>query len=253
MKYSVLWNAISSSSGKRGSRNAAMRKAEKPGNLLSSHRRSENGVVLLMVLILSAVALAIMTALIYMITIGTQTSGMHKRYRSALEAGIAGSDVLAQVIQLRGDISSLSTLGTTTRTPATCTGTSINTGINYTGIQTKIMTSATGTTGTANWSGCDSFLKIDSSPTSTSYDLKFTLGSSPQYNVYAKIVDTVEGNTSGANSSGSNLNNKGVVATYGSGEISVMSIPYLYTIEIDAENTNPNSTERAKLQVLYQN
>jgi len=74
------------------------------------------------------------------------------------------------------------------------------------------------------------------------------LGASPYptYRVYAKIVDTVEGNTGGEEG----LLGKGVVYA-GSGEISVMKIPYLYTIEVDAENaTNPS--ERAKLSILYQ-
>jgi hypothetical protein len=248
-----LRNMINRSSMKRGPGNDVMESPDAPRGALSLQRKSENGVVLLMVLILSAIALAIMTALIYMITIGTQTSGMQKRYRTALEAGIAGSDVLAQVIEARGDISSLTALSPNITVPAACTGTSINSGVPYTGIQTKIMTSMTGTSGTANWSAsCNSYLKTD--PTnSTTYDLTFNVGNNPQYTVYAKIVDTVEGNTGGAHSSGSNLHSKGVVATYGSGEIEVMSIPYLYTIEIDAENASSSSKERAKLQVLYQN
>jgi hypothetical protein len=36
-----------------------------------------------------------------------------------------------------------------------------------------------------------------------------------------------------------------------SGEIRVMSYPYLYTIEVDAENT-ANPSERAKFSILYQ-
>jgi hypothetical protein len=246
----TFWNMLNSQSWKCGPGNTAMGKTGGPGNIAAARHKSENGVALIMVLILSAVALALMTALIYMTTIGTQTSGMQKRYHSALEAGIAGKDVLALVISQRGDISSLGTISAVDSTVfSTCTGTSINTGMTYTGIRAKIMTSTAG-----GWStGCNSYLKIEPA-TATSYDMKFTLGNNPQYIVYTKIVDVVEGNTSGSNSSGTNLNNKGVVSSSGGGgEIAVMSLPYLYTIEIDAENANAGSTERAKLQVLYQN
>jgi hypothetical protein len=44
----------------------------------------------------------------------------------------------------------------------------------------------------------------------------------------------------------------GVVNT-GSGEVTVSSIPYLYTIEeLAANQVNPSTTERAKISVLYQ-
>jgi hypothetical protein len=246
-----LWNRINSSSAASGLRNIEIKKADERRGAVSVYRKSERGVALLIVLILSAVALAIMTALIYMTTIGTQTSGMQKRYHSALEAGIAGKDVLTLVIQ-NGDTSTIGNLSPNVETSSLCTGTDINTGMSYTGIRAKLMTSTTGTTGTGWSSGCDTYLKIDPL-TPTSYDLRFTLGNNPQYTVYSKIVDVVKGNTSGSNSSGTNLNSKGVVATYGSGEIAVTTIPSLYTVEIDVENASSNSKERAKLQVLYQN
>jgi len=78
----------------------------------------------------------------------------------------------------------------------------------------------------------------------STYDLKFQLGS---YNVYAKIVDTIAGNTG----DDYGLTNKGVVSS-GSGELPVVSYPSQYTIEVEAENTALSSPERAKLSVLYQ-
>jgi hypothetical protein len=84
--------------------------------------------------------------------------------------------------------------------------------------------------------------------TSTTYDLRFDLGTSPYptYRVYAKIVDTVEGNSGGDEGL-----LKGGVVLVNTGEIAVLSIPYLYTIEVDAENRD-NPSERAKLSILYQ-
>jgi hypothetical protein len=66
------------------------------------------------------------------------------------------------------------------------------------------------------------------------------------YTVYGKIVDTVDGN------SGGDLGLiKGGVVNSNSGEVAVVSIPYLYTIELDVENA-ASRAERAKLSVLYQ-
>ncbi|OGR17386.1 MAG: hypothetical protein A2559_05370 [Deltaproteobacteria bacterium RIFOXYD2_FULL_66_9] len=76
-----------------------------------------------------------------------------------------------------------------------------------------------------------------------SYDVTVTLG---MYMVYTKIVDTVDGN-SGADEG---LLKTGVVNS-GSGEVTVVSVPYLYTIEVLSQSTS-NPTERSKLSVLYQ-
>ena len=59
-------------------------------------------------------------------------------------------------------------------------------------------------------------------------------------------MDTVEGNSGGDEGL-----IKGGVVSASSGEVTVQSKPYLYTIEIDAENPN-NRDERAKVSVLYQ-
>jgi hypothetical protein len=82
--------------------------------------------------------------------------------------------------------------------------------------------------------------------TPATYDMRFDLGTTPSltYRVYAKIVNTAEGN-SGLDEG---LGGKGVVST---GEITVVSKPYLYTLEVDAENLS-NPSERAKYSILYQ-
>jgi hypothetical protein len=209
---------------------------------------SEKGVVLVVVLVLCAVSLALMTALIYMITTGTRISGLQKRYKTAHEAGLGGAEVFYQVVALRGqdaDINSFTTtlnsygLSAVINKPSACTGT--NGGTNYTGIAAKIMTSS------ATWDiiGCNSSLAIDPAD-STSYDMKAEVGTTTKYNVYAKIVSTFDGN-SGADTG---LLNKGVVSS-NTGEVTVQSIPYLYTIEVVSENA-AKPDERAKLSILYQ-
>src|SRR4030043_1051567 len=92
-------------------------KSQKPLNLimrdikcgtfqnLHSKIRNEKGIALVMVLVLSAIVLIIMAGLIYMLTTGTQISGMQKKYKNASEAGIGGRDITYQLIGLRGDAS----------------------------------------------------------------------------------------------------------------------------------------------------
>lgn len=185
---------------------------------------SEKGIALVMILILAAIALAIMAGLIYMITAGTQISGMQKRYKTALDAGFGGADISYQLIGARGD--------------PLIPGITLTFNITSSCLTDKLNKS------TANWGGgCDKSMTISSS----SNDMYFDLGTSPNiYRVYSKIVDTVEGNSGGDEG----LLGKGVVSS-GSGEVTVVSRPYLYTIEVDAENRD-NASERAKLSILYQ-
>jgi len=188
---------------------------------------NEKGIALVMVLVLSVIALAIMAGLIYMITTGTQISGMQKRYKTALEAGLGGADITYQLIAARGD-------------PNIPLTNFLITASNVGGVDclTPKLNSPT-----SSWpAACSNSLTIDPN-TQATYDMRFDLGS---YRAYAKIADTVEGN-SGPDSG---LIKGGVVAA-NTGEINVMSMPYLYTIEVDAENPN-NSAERAKLSILYQ-
>jgi hypothetical protein len=191
-----------------------------------------------------------MTTLIYMITTGTRVSGLQKRYKTALEAGKGGADLFYQVIALRGEtsgqasfLSNINTFGlnsSVTSTSGGCSGTNGGTLYNTSVIQTKLMTSST------TWSsGCNSSLTIDPSDPN-SYDMKADLGTGPKYTVYAKIVAVSDGNSGGDEG----LFNKGVVSA-NTGEVSVMSIPFLYAVEVVSENAaNPN--ERAKLSILYQ-
>ncbi len=212
-----------------------------------SRIRSEEGAVLLIVIILSAIALLFMTTLIYMITVGTQATGMEKRYRTAHDAAFGGWEIMSQLLGTRGGaaaqsafISNLNnfSLNSSVSTTAGCTGT--GGGLPYQALAAKLMTPST------SWSGCNQTVTID--PTNAgSYDLVMTLGASPAYKVYGKVVNTVTGN-SGGDTSG--LIGSGVVSS-ASGEVSVVPRPYLYTIEMDAENAS-DPAERAKLSILYQ-
>lgn len=205
--------------------------------------KSEKGAALLIVMIFSAIALGMMAGLIYMITSGTQISGMGRRYKIALDAGMGGAEVSYQLIAARGnplDAALTGPLSLAITTPSgvggcSTLGTTACTAIGaYTGLATKLNLP------TSCWSGCNSSIAIDPI-TPTSYDMTFVLGS---YTVFGKIVDTAVGNSG----TDEGLLKDGTVNA--SGEITPMSLPYLYTVEIDAEGT-ANPSERAKLSVLY--
>lgn len=195
-------------------------------------RLNDRGIALVTVLVLSAIALIIMAGLIYIVTVGTQVSGIHKRYKTALEAAAGGADVTFQVIAARGNNPfdpTITALLSFERFNLDC-------------LLDKMRNA------TFNWPNCAGFsskatsLVIDPLD-SQSYDLRFDLGS---YRVYAKIVDTVEGNSGGDEGL-----IKGGVVESNPGEVAVMPIPYLYTIEILSQRID-NPAERAKLSVLYE-
>jgi len=183
--------------------------------------RNENGFAMVFVLILAAIALAMTLAMLLMVSGGSYVSGQQKRFRTAVEAGRGGMEAMFQLISNRGNPdNTLYSLQ------------------NAASIQAKLAGPTTG----AGWLGLDSSSVIDPD-TPTSYDMTIDLGA---YRVYTKIVDTVDGN-SGADEG---LLKTGVVNS-GSGEVTVVSVPYLYTIEVLSQST-ANPTERSKLSVLYQ-
>jgi hypothetical protein len=201
---------------------------------------SESGIALVMVLILSAIALAIMAALVFMITASTQISGIQKRYKTALEAGKGGADLTFQLIATRGNLSITGLIDPATNLPAgNITGTDGH------GNPTDCLTAKMNME-TDLWpSACNTSPEIDPTNSAT-YDMFFDLGTVPTFRVYGKIVDTVNGN-SGADTG---LQKSGVVSS-NSGEVTPVSMPYLYTIEVNAVNTN-NPSERARYSILYQ-
>lgn len=181
--------------------------------------RNENGFALAFVLILAAIALVMTLAMLFMVSRGSYVSGQQKRFRTAVEAARGGIEATIQMISNRGNLT-----------------VPYNNLALDNGVGTKLGNA------TGSWGGLDSSITIDPGVPST-YDMRIDLGT---YRVYSKIVDTVEGN-SGADEG---LVKAAVVNT-GSGEVTVMSIPYLYTIEVLSQSQT-NATERSKFSVLYQ-
>ncbi|TFH31930.1 MAG: hypothetical protein E4G97_03370 [Deltaproteobacteria bacterium] len=174
------------------------------------------------VLILAAISLAMALAMLFMVSRGSYVSSQQKRFRTAVEAGLGGMEAMFQMISNNGDLT----------TPYT--NQVLPNGVSA--LKTKLAGPL------ATWGGLDNSSTINSTDT-TSYDMRIDIGT---YRVYSKIVDTVQGNSSASDE----LLKTGVVDT-SSGEVVVVSIPYLYTIEVLSHSTT-NSTERSKLSVLYQ-
>jgi hypothetical protein len=182
--------------------------------------RNEKGFAMVFVLVLAAISLAMTLAMLIMVSRGSYVSGQQKRFRTAVDAGRGGMEAMFQMISSRGNLS----------TPYT------NLAWDNAGIGTKLAGP------TAGWGGLNDSSTIDPG-ISTSYDMRIDLGT---YRVYTKIVDTVDGN-SGADEGLI----KTAVVNAGSGEVTVVSVPYLYTIEVLSQSTT-NATERSKLSILYQ-
>jgi hypothetical protein len=184
--------------------------------------RNEKGFALAFVLILAVIALGLTLAMLSMVGRGSFVSGQQKRYRTAVEASRGGMEAMLQKIAV-GPAGTLP-----------YTGLSIP---NDNAIATKLANS------TSAWGvGIDNAITIDVGD-ATTYDMRVDLGA---YRVYTKIVDTVAGNSS----MDEGLLKTGVVSL-GSGEVVVVSVPYLYTIEVLSQSA-ANPTERSKLSVLYE-
>jgi len=183
--------------------------------------RNEKGFALVFVLVLAAISLAMTLAMLIMVSSGSYVSGQQKRFRTAVEAGRGGMEAMFQMISSRGNV-------TTPYTNQVLP--------NAVALGTKLAGPISG------WGGLDPSTTI-APAVNTSFDMRIDIGT---YRVYTKIVDTVDGN-SGAD--------EGLIKTAGvnagSGEVTVVSVPYLYTIEVLSQTTT-NAPERSKLSVLYQ-
>lgn len=182
-------------------------------------KRNENGIALVIVMLLALVALALSAGVLHMVSLWAEMSGTERRFQSAREAARGGAEAAFGLVDAGG----APAVGTVTATPQ-CVSDKLN-------------------LPTDQWNAaCDNTLTIVPGNPAT-YDLTLNLGN---YTAYAKIVDTVPGNTV----AGAQLEKPQVVST-GTGEIVVMGLPYLYTMEVQAEET-ANPQERAKASVLYQ-
>lgn len=186
---------------------------------------NDKGIALVTALILSLLALVIATATIYMLLQGTEVSGLKKRYTSALGASKGATEATALIISLSGSIPS-DLAGITTVSNPSC-------------FDKKL------TNRKVDWGVCDTGETISSS----SYDIKFDLTAYGGYEAYAKIVDTVPGNTL----IGESLEVKGVVSGQSGYIKNPTVVPYMYRLEVMGENPDNRETDSAEITALYAN
>jgi hypothetical protein len=215
--------------------------------------RNERGVALVLVLILSLVGLAMVAALLFMVTQSTSMSGYHRLYRTAEDAGLGGTSIAAEYIN-----STIPLAAQTIEINATSLPLLASTNMGAV-LNARYATQLAGgkipcviqklTLSTEDWSNCDATdatgnLDKSLDPTKEP-DIHFDLGN---YTVYAKIVDTVPGNTDSGGLKPGALRGTGVVDSQG--RISPAANPSLYRIEVQAQGTS-NAREVSRYSVLY--
>jgi hypothetical protein len=218
--------------------------------------QNEKGIALVLVLLLSLIGLAMVSALMFMLSQSTIFSGAQKFYRTSEEAGFGGVELTTQYLASRGtlDIPALPGLAFTS-------GCSCNDPYVYND-NIDLMTGAASNrcdklcNPTTSWpAGVDEHaaagIQVSLDPT-VNADMQYTLpGLQPvTYDVFAKVVDTVQGNSDvGGLVISGELGGAGVVAS-NSGLVSPPHNPYLYRLEVQAQATN-NPREFARMSVLY--
>ncbi len=241
--------------------------------------RNEKGIALVMALIIAFIGLAMVSALLFMVTQGSRISGFQRVYRSTDEAGLGGAQIATQFIisnvfnaKMDSPLSPMASalnlaITNATGSPADdlclreklkCsrgTWDTTNPSSNPTGCDSSTTFSNT----VYYWPACsgDRALAIDAftiDPTTNkeSEDFKFNLPGATAgqtFTVYAKIVDTVKGNTEEGGVGGGKLGGSGVVSTQ-EGQITPPPTPTLYRIEVQAQDA-ANPQQKSKYSVLY--
>jgi hypothetical protein len=210
--------------------------------------RSEKGLALVTVLVLSLICLSVISALLYMVIQGTRFSGFYKRYETAREAALGGAELGADLVLDRGALSVPGlaiTAPTGSFTVCDCGDPDDpNDNLDNFGAGVRTCLCDKLCDATTDWPvGCSMTL----SPTDTP-DLWFDLtGINTTYRVSVKIVDTIRGNS---DLSGEDLGGTGVVSST-SGLITAPPMPYLYRVEINSEDDTGVLEERARFSALY--
>lgn len=227
---------------------------------------NEKGMALVMSLILAVVCLSFSAALIYMITQGTRMSGLEGRYATCLDAARGGLEVMTNIIDRGGDFDSSATLSIDLSpdiTEAVPTPPAP-------GSQEECFRDHKLKKSTDQWNDNDNdpstpvlatpcmlpyaiYDELNKVPVKDVPDITMVLGSSPdEYNIYLKIVDTVEGNSPVSRGGGGGGRDVSAVVE-GGGAIEPPHMPFLYTIDVLAERatSSEKSDSQAQITALY--
>ncbi|GBD99929.1 hypothetical protein BMS3Abin07_01976 [bacterium BMS3Abin07] len=220
------------------------------------YSKNQEGIALVMVLVVAAMALAIVSSLLYMVTQGTRLSSAHRIFRTADEASSAGLETAKQYLEDRGLLNILGagkSAGCDCGDPLDSTD-NIDLMTNLESCRCDKLCEGTSLWPTSGTYTCDENtapgLQVDMDPT-VNPDFQYTLGVNPNtFDVFGKIVDTVEGNSAlSAIVTGGTLGGNGVVAAT-TGIINPPHSPYMYRVEIQAQRTT-NARERSSASIMY--
>lgn len=198
----------------------------------------KKGAALITVMALIFVTSGMVAAVYYFLHRGIEVSSLEKRYSVAREAGLGGIEVFTKEIipaAISGKDLSVVAASFNSITNATVASSATNACFSD-----KLFKA------TDDWdSACSKSLDPASNP-----DVTFTLsGVAPAqpFQVFAKIVDTVAGNSS---TSGITLEDAGGTAQAQTGTITTQHFPYVYVFEAQGQKQNDAST-KANFEVLY--
>lgn len=238
------------------------------------HALNEKGIALVMVLILAMISLAIVSAMLFMITQGTVLSGAQKFYSTAEEASTGAAELSVLYLSRRGIFTLAGAKGDPLRTGTynvdfdsgcNCGDPMVTTDNNdLKAGGTMVPFSQVRTcrcdklcNATAEWAAsgvawsCDDDnaivgLQVDLSA-KTNPDFTFQIGN---FTLYSKIVDTVRGNSDLGTIVASGEIGGSAVSSGAAGLITPPHSPYLYRMEVQSEATT-NPRELSKISVLY--
>ncbi|WP_306535246.1 pilus assembly protein PilX [Geobacter sp.] len=216
--------------------------------------RNERGVALVTALMLTLISLAIVLALLYIVTQGTKVSAARKNYANSLDASYGGVEVVTKdfLPYLFANISSSTKMS---QLQSAFSGNDLQFLVSDDCLKQKL------TLPVSQWTACSSQEKSEAlSFIKGAPDLRFSLqglSAQPGFTVYSKIVDTSPGNSDPS----SQVTDEpewfitGAGAAYnpdagGSGGVKVKHVPGIYKIEVQGERSAV-SEEKANLSVLY--
>jgi hypothetical protein len=206
----------------------------------------------------TALSLVLCLSLLYMITVGIQSSGALKSYRTALDATYGGTEIMVKdIINASFGYNDYLIVHTGTTFPdflKTTMGSLASNATVSTCMHERLTLPRT------QWSSACADVTLNPKDTpDVSFELNAASGS--PYIVYTKIVDTMErkflvldGATQktvvmAGNSDTSTLSLEGGSTTEG-GQVTVPHYPYVYRVEIQGERKQ-NPLEKANVSVMY--
>ncbi len=203
--------------------------------------KNKNGIALIIALVIAFIILVLGSMALYITTQSTKMSSSFKQYRSSIDAADGAFNDATRIL---GSIKVNALANVTTVLTST---------IKKSCLHYKL------TTPTKDWTNNNlssnlclgtTIEKADSTNINdiiSYYDLKYTLGN---YDVYLKITNSAEGNTS-KQPINNNLTAGGVTgAKAGTGVSHLPTIPYLYRIDIVSQSKF-NANDKAVVSVLY--